>query len=1095
MPQVTIACGTKGSGKTELILQRCRERIEQDGADSVLLLAPNARRAAELREALLEKGLPALFDDRITTFPHLADLILTANHEPAAEIGPVTQRLILRQVLRQLAEAGRLEYLGEVRDFPGFVGALADFIGELKRAAVDTETFAAALKRAGLKADRRSQELAAIYRAYQQQLHELSVFDEAGGFWWAREVLHRPGEQLSESLQRLLGALRLLLVDGFDDFTTTELDVLELLARAVEEAVITLPLETEGHRPDLFAVPLRTLGRLRERFPEAQVRQLPPAPVQGPLGHLGQVLFARPVRAAAGPEGAVRVIEVAGLHQEAEEIARECKRLIVEEGVPAGDIAVAFRRLPEYSRALRGAFRRLGVPLHVAAEEPADRRPIVQPVLAAYAVVAGDYGRASVLALAKSSYVELGSGPAGEVSGDDLDFIARRAGIVGGREAWEQRLEVHQRRLERELERVRRGETTEEDRGEREVRAEQSVLPGAQQALGRLFQALESLRAQGTLAGHVQGTKQLIGDLGIGRRVVPVEGERPKVKEVCAEDVAAFAAFFECLDELAAASGALADQSFTLAEYQGILRDALGDVRYQPEGGREGRVLALDAHQCRQLRCPYVIIGGLTEREFPLRRQESPFYDDEERRRLRQAGAPLETSGERQQHEALLFWSVATSATEQLILTYPTTDAEGKEILTSYYVDEVLRCFEGQPERRQVPVSRVVPELEEVACVEELLERALLDLWQSKRVDQAATTAAYNACLEGQDLRDVARNALIGALVETERDSLRPFGECDGMIGDEAIQQSLGARYPPGYRFSASQFGEYGSCPIAYLFKRVFGLEPLEEPVETVEALERGRIYHEILGELFPSLQAQLGSAAVSAARLDQAREIMQRLVADYFQSRLREGIVYDRALWQIEQEECGKNLLLLLEYELQLTEKGHRPLLFEAGYGMRPEEPPLAITGENQQVLVRGRIDRVDSVSSEQGEGYAVLDYKLTGGPPASAVIAGRDFQLPIYAMAAKLLGPPGECVEWFYYRSSRPPGRCGAPHRKATIEDCLARTRQFVVEYAGRIRRGEFPPSAQDCSPWCEYRAICRHDRWRTEKKTRGRGRRAAS
>ncbi|MFQ6133460.1 MAG: PD-(D/E)XK nuclease family protein [Armatimonadota bacterium] len=1076
MPSVHIICGTKGSGKTTTILRRCREQIEQRGPDSVVLLAPSARRAAELREALLGQKLEALFDDRITTFPQLADLILTANHEPAALIGPVTQRLILREVLRQLSDAGELEYLTEVRDFPGFVGALADFITELKRAAVDTEAFAAAFKRAGLAGDRRSQELSAIYRAYQQQLHDLSVYDDAGRFWWAREVLAR-GDR------RPLERARLLLVDGFDEFTTTELDVLALLAQPMEETVITLPLERQTARAELFAVPRRTLARLRERFPEAEVRELPPPTADGPLPQLGQALFARPVRAAPGPDGALRIIEVAGLHQEAEEIAREAKRLIVEQGVPPDDIAVVFRRLGEYGSALRGAFRRLGVPLYVAAPESAAQRPIVGAILAAYEAVAGGFRRADVLSLAKSNYVQPPAPTVREADGDGLDLIARRAGIVAGRESWQQRLDVHQRRLQRELDRVQRGEAREGDRLEHEIAAELAALAPAREMLEWLFSVLDALPASGSLPDHVQAAKQLIEDLGIARRVAPFEAPGFDVERPCAEDAAAFEALMECLDELAAAAP-FSHEQLSLTEYQRLLHDALSQVTYQPEASREGRVLALDAHRCRQLRFPYVIIGGLIEREFPLRRQERPFYDDEERARLQCVGAPLDTSRERQQHEALLFWSAATSATEQLILTYPVTDAEGKDILTSHYVDEVLRCFEGQPHRIEVPVSRVVPELAQASCPSDLLERAFLDLGCRGGVDEAVSAAAYNACLTDDRLGDPARSALVGASVASERDSLRPFGEYDGMIGDDGIGESLAARYPPDCRFSASQFDEYGTCPIAYMFARVLGLEPLEDPVENVEALERGSIYHQLLGELFPALQQQLGTTAIDPQLLPDAQRLLESLVADYFDSRARQGMVCDAALWQIEQEECLRNLSLLLRHEQQLAAEGHRPWLFEAPYGMSEDDQPLRIAADGQEVLVRGRIDRVDRVKSEDGEGYAVIDYKLGGGSSTAAILAGQDFQLPIYAMAAKLVGVPGECRDWFYYKLRRPTER--SPKRPPDIGECLAAARQHLIRYAAQIRRGEFPPAARGCPTWCPYREICRGDRWRTEKKT---------
>ncbi|MFQ5808324.1 MAG: PD-(D/E)XK nuclease family protein, partial [Armatimonadota bacterium] len=770
------------------------------------------------------------------------------------------------------------------------------------------------------------------------------------------------------------------------------------------------------------------------------------------------------------------------------------KTLVLSGEARPDEIAIVVRRLDDYADLLRTTFARYGIPLSVTRGLPALRRPVVQTVLAIYSVVANDYPRDDVVNLLNSNYVTFSPDPEANITADDLSRLARAARIVGGRDTWEQRFKVRARRLERIIERASEIEDEEQEYAdEAEAREELAALEKARACTQALFELLDRIPRRATLQEHATALVELVEALNI-----PAQVPEAQASEASAGDIHAFRELMRTLEELRLAAdqyvptGARTQPRYTPGEFVDDLRTILNRTTYDPEQSGEGRVLAADAFDIRQLHFPFVFIAGLTEREFPRQRRECPFYRDAERERLMQAGLALEPRLLRQREEMLLFHSAATRATQRLYLTHPATDAEGKEVLSSHYVDEVRECFPEGISQRRVPVSQTVPALSEAACEEELLEGAFHKLWHPDAEKSPRVAAAYN-CVAARRPRAVACG-VAGALVERERDSRDPPGEFDGVLRDAVVVQDLASRFPDDYLFSASQFNEYGQCPMRYFLGRVLQLEELEEPTEIIDPRERGGLLHRILRRTHEALaERRAEHEAITEALVAEARSAVEQIVDEQFDADVRLGIVVDEALWDIERAECKRNMALVLDKEVELGNDGHVPTHFEAEYGTG-EVPALCIGdgNGNQKALLRGRIDRIDMVYDDGApRGFAVFDYKSGGAGRTSEILSGRDFQLPVYALAAELvLGDSDEieCCHWAYYRIRRPVDFLAKPSTRGrgTIPGCIEATRSYVLQYARRIRMGHFAlrPDPDGCT-FCAFAGVCRFDRWRVENK----------
>ena len=1068
-----------------------------------MLLLPNANQVELMRrELVLEQRIKGLWRPRILTFPELAAEVFDRTGFTAPQVSTVGERSIMRLVVRRLD--GWLTYLARAKECPGLIEALCDFVGELKRAGVEPDGFRRHLEEAGFL-DTRGRELCRIYADFQGLLHDLGLFDVEGRFWMARELL-QTGDYPIDWPQEIY-------VDGFENFTTTQLEMLSALARRANTLVFTLTYDPADERRDFFETTRKTYDTLLDRFPDAKAEAVGGAGPDGPIGHLCRNLF-RSQPELTSPTDAVRVIETPGRRREVEAIGRRIKALLIQ-GVPAEDIGVLYRSLQDYGETFREVFAKFGIPIRMGQWMTAESQTVCRTLLSMLRIALRDFRLTDVTQFLNSVYVRFdpleGEGQSAQTTSDsavsvftpdDLADLAVRARIVGGRDQWAPRLQAALRRWQAALE--NRDAPPEDERPEPESVLETRVERASQaiRYIEAFVRTFEILPREGTHGQFVAATLALLNAFRIPSHLVD-----PLAPEASSANVQAFRELIGALNNLVFTGSLLAKATgqpfvITLAEFARDVRTALGHAVFQAEGSRLGRVNILEAHQARQLTFKHVFLGGLVEKQFPRARTEDVFYRDGERRKLVRAGLMLQERLPQQREEALLFYGAVCAAEERLTLSYPTTDAEGKEILTSYYVDELRRCFDGEVPCTKVRLSEVVPDYAEVTHQVELMERACLDQ-RPEWLDQFLALGELTD-VEAESLRAALQNAAAGADAESGRESAEPFGEYDGVLGIGEAATHLADRFGPSYHFSAHQLNWMGSCPFQYFAGQVLGLSPQEEVLEETDDRERGQAAHAILARFFREAEDEtgLGTTRVTAANLGQAKELLRQVADRYFQERDRLGLVGDAQLWDLERTVMGRHLESVLEFEAEANGDGSGrggsfvPTHLEYTFG-GPGDEPLKLGTDDQLILVDGRVDRID-VSADEApvRRFRVWDYKTGRSYHPRDAIKGTDFQLPIYVLAAQqnLFGEEHECESCGFYVVQRPINRkaralADPGSRGTALEDVLAATSEWLPMLVEQIRRGRFPvaPRESRSCHYCDYRGICRVNRFRTMRKQR--------
>ncbi|MEX0586218.1 MAG: UvrD-helicase domain-containing protein, partial [Pirellulales bacterium] len=688
----TVVCGAAGSGKTDWLVERYRQALLGGEPGGALWLAPNRRGVDSIRRRLISGRLPACLAPGVCTFERFAGSIVDYAPLALRPLSALLKRRLLKDIVAELAASGGLAHFHAIAHTDGFLDTLCEFVSELKRDEIWPDHFEAACRKRGLAA--KDSDLLAIYRRYQDLVTAHQLFDAQGKFWSAREMLRQGHRGPTERL-------RLIVADGFSDFTYTQHEILELLAETADQIIISLPLEAaDGPRSELFAKPRRTLDILTRDHIGLSVRVQALAVDQQPEGctptggtaaspamqAIAASLFSDPREAPPPvPSPDVEILASAGPLGEVQDIARRVKKLLTEgdeqnerRRVLPDEIVVVWRSLTAAAPLVREVFTEFGLPYAIESRRALGEIPAMRTLMSLFDLVEEDWPFRTLLAVVGNNEIR----PLGERTAA-ARVVAEKAirllKLAHGREDL--------------LNRVERGEAR--------------FLFALDRALGRLP---ESASPEDWAAA----LERLATDLGM-------MGD-PDESSHAQAGAAAWDALLAALRNTGRLAGWLerSPPRWSRQDFFAAVREILRAQPLDEPCDESGCVRVLEAPSVRSLDVPYLFVAGLSEESFPARMGEDHVYQEYERRHLAELGLPLSHGAQRSSDEKLLFYEVITRARRRLWLSFPSLDDAAEPLLASPFLAEVERVLGGTLTRPGPPDLRPVPRAGLPLCATDL---------------------------------------------------------------------------------------------------------------------------------------------------------------------------------------------------------------------------------------------------------------------------------------------------------------------------------------------------------------------------------------
>lgn len=625
------------------------------------------------------------------------------------------------------------------------------------------------------------------------------------------------------------------------------------------------------------------------------------------------------------------------------------------------------------------------------------------------------------------------------------------------------------------------------------------------------FNGLEALRR-----AFVAAIKSI--EWTVGSEQWAVSGEQISVPPAAAADTE------PRLDTLAADGCPLPTALCPLFTFLEEVRRSLSS-QSQVFGAADPRGLrVLEATDVRGLRFRAVFIAGLVEGGFPMRASRDWIYPHEERARLKHYGLTLEDiSPATLLKEEHYFYQAVCRATERLYLSRPLVLEDDSESVASYYLDELRRAV--APLMIEAETVRRDYDGRELKAISRTSELNVALVRQQERHRQGGQQRELQPQPRIKRLLTLARNdgflsesALRRIEIERERAG-EFFGPYDGQITDPQLLALLNQKFGPDFPHSASGLSLYGNCAYRFFGQRVLRLEPRGEAALDLQAIDAGKLLHDILRRFFEQHRRQNLNELDREALQQELRELADRVFDEH------ERVVppLNKQIWKIDREIRKILLDQVLLYELDIQERtaaeGVVPAYFELAFGSMTSsardphstEAPLELTratfvGE-ETIRITGQIDRVD-VSTDRT--LIAYDYKLSTGSSKEDIKSGRSLQLPIYLEALeRLILPEHQIAGGGYYviRGGNERRNRGL-HRASRLQysgirkgvgsvlsdDEWQQIRRDVItriwDFLDQMRAGKFtvdPAEKQKTCRFCDFAAVCRYDRYRIDRKRR--------
>ena len=441
----------------------------------------------------------------------------------------------------------------------------------------------------------------------------------------------------------------------------------------------------------------------------------------------------------------------------------------------------------------------------------------------------------------------------------------------------------------------------------------------------------------------------------------------------------------------------------------GLAEMEIGIVPVNPDS-----VLVGTMQRTRVGRVKALLVLGANEGLLPLQKTDEGLLSEREKAVLEEMDLEFSRTEDMvKQEERMAIYRTLSQPEERLYVSCSRIDETGGELRSSAVFRELENFLQSRAESDD---SVVLGDLEDG----EVSEIAV-----SPKGAISYLTDAFRECLEDGKLDEdwLYAGLWYGSHEPEEMERIRRGMEFDNE------QNALGGQLADAlYRgdrraieASASRLEKYSGCPFAHFIS--YGLRPEDLRVFEMGPREIGDIYHECIMKLSQRLTAGedsfQGLDAVPIAITDpdsrwmkitqeECREEIRRILQEETGT-YREGLLSSGRNESYRTERivdiCSRVAWAMIG---QVRRGRIREMYFEQPFARGAQLPPIRVTAGEHEVLIKGKIDRMDVLEMPEHEdglerAVQIVDYK-TGGDSVDVehFRSGYKLQLMLYLKAA---------------------------------------------------------------------------------------------
>lgn len=1014
--------GGAGSGKTRYLYETAiRESMEHPDTQ-YLVVVPEQFTMQTQKEIIRLHPRHGVMNIDILSFKRLAYRVF---EDLGVSLPVVLDDMGKSMVIRKVAgmKRSKLGLYGHHLEQSGFINQLKSQISELYQYGITPDMLRDVMREAGsplLK--QKLEDLELIYSGFRQYIEEHYITAEEILDILCREL--PKWEVLKDSV---------ILLDGFTGFTPVQYRLVELFLLHARKVLCSVTIDPranayqEGSIQHLFYMGKHTVCRLDYMARHHGIAKEPdvicsrrPAWrfLESPdLDFLEQNLYRYYGNVWDRPADHVVIYKSRGPAGEAAYVCSRIEQMVQEEGLRYRDAAVITGDLASYGRELAHQFDEAGIPYFLDDKKSIMENPLVELIRAALETIR-DFSYESVFRYLKTGLVydraEDGDVPgAGDVSeaGDVLDFgnltSLGNAGqpeeaveFDGSREhagLMTDRLENYVRAL------GIRGWKRWESQWEKPCRGGEKLnlkeLNAYRQWILKPLRPLrEAFKEEGATIGSVTAAlREYLERMGLRGKLEDYSEffrgrGNPGDENLVREYSQVYDRVLELFERL---EGLLGAEKTDMKNYPQILDAGFGEIKVGVIPATIDQVMVGDITRSRLEDVKVLFFVGVNEGTVPQRKSGASLLTDRDRAVFKEFNMELApTAREDGCIQKFYLYLMMAKPSRRLVLTYAGMSSEGKSQRPSSLIGEVEKLFPGIAVQDEESVDWPV---RTVRDGREMLIDGLRKLREEKEGEHAKAP-------EGRDAEENAFMELYRYFYcsDEHREKVRQLVDAAFYSYEERGIGRAAARalYGQSLQGSVTRLEQFASCAYAHFLK--YGLELMERQEYELEAVDMGNLFHQSIDRCFAVMKerGQDWRGLTEEGRKQLVKECVARVTEEYGNTIMASSArnaylagrverITDRTIWALAE---------------QVKKGDFEPTGFEVSFSAIDNLKAMRISlSEDEELQLRGRIDRLDLCEDEQHVYVKIIDYKSgTTSFDLAALYYGLQLQLVVYMDAA---------------------------------------------------------------------------------------------
>lgn len=961
--------GVSGSGKSTTLYKHVIEEAILHPHMNYLIIVPDQFTMQTQKDLVMMHPNKGIMNIDVLSFSRLSYRVFEEIGGPATPVLDDTGKsLILRRVAASLED--ELLMIGNNMRKIGYIHEVKSAISEFMQYDIKSEQLDKMIQQSEKKAalSYKLKDLKTLYLGFQKYIQDKFITTE--------ETLDFLKKGLSHSELIHKGVV---IFDGFTGFTPVQNQVIQELMIQSLDVLISItanPFEYKKgilSEQNLFFLTHKTIHTLEKMAKEAGVHVKEPVFMtqdvairfqnKAALAHLEQHLFRYPLKAYKEYQEEIFLHEALSPKEELWQVAVQMKELIRSKQYAYRDMAVVCGDLATYGPKAEEVFRIFQIPCYVDETRQILLNPFIEYIRSGLSMIAKDFSYESVFHFLKSGLCDY--------QRDEIDILENYVLQFGirGQKAWNKPFLKKSKQMEEEvlqnLNKIR--ETMMilvEPLCKKEASMHEYVLLLYDFILkNQIQEKLEKLKVQFEKASDFQKAKE-------------------------------FAQIYRLVMELLEQMDALMmDEVLNLKEFSDILDAGFAEMEVGSIPLKLDLVVVGDIERTRLKDIKVLFFVGLNDGMIPKNAQKGGIISDVDREFLRSDEWELAPTPRQQMFiQKLYLYLNMTKPQDKLILSFSRIDGEGKSLRPAYLVDVIRKLFPTlmiQSVNNRTKMEQIQTKGDGIFFLMEELQSYLVKGLIAKE-DEELLLALLSLYDSDEIMKSLLQHMKQAAFFEYTRYPLTK--DIATMLYGKILYHSI------------SRIELFAGCEYAHFLQ--YGLNIQERDTYSFENSDLGNLYHQVL-ELFARALEEEKLSWFTFQKEDAKRllsQCVERVTSNY-----GDTILYSSARYQY----AIKRLMRVLErtvdtLQYQLKQGSFKPSQFELSFSLMEDLEGIQIPlSGDEKIILRGRIDRVDTYINKDALYVKVIDYKSGNKDfDLASLYYGLQLQLIVYMNAALQLG-----------------------------------------------------------------------------------------